>query len=95
MLFGDTDVKYAIWELRFHLVQASARWHGGGDRDNFIVTGGGGNQTIGKYRGVAWHITGGFLLRSGDHIKFWHRMIFFGGWAGKWMTMPLFGDNMD
>ena len=95
MLLGDADIKDPVGKALLHLVETGARGHGSGNRNNLVILFGSRHQPLGKDRGIAWRITGRFLLGTGDHIEFGHRMVFFGGRAGKGMALALFRDNMD
>jgi len=70
MLLGDADVIDAIGEEFGELVEACARRHGGGDRDDALVVLRFLDQRFGKNRRVGRRVGWGLGLGAGHDVEF-------------------------
>ena len=76
-------------------VEAGARRHGGGDRDDLVVALGLRDQRVGEDPGVGGRVGLRLGLRAGDDVEFGDAVIFVGRRLGRRVALALLGHDMD
>ncbi|CAM2741064.1 hypothetical protein KOXY103107_00785 [Komagataeibacter xylinus] len=94
MLLGNAHVKEAVGIGLGELVQTRAGRHGGGDRDDLVVSRGLADEFLGKHRGVAWRPGRALLLLAGDDIELGDGMILVTRRFGRAVAVAFFRDDM-
>ena len=95
MLFGNADIEGAIGEGLGEAVDAGARRHRGGDRDDLVVDLRFLDQLRGKDVLVARRAGLGLDLRAGDDVEFLDAVVFVLGGFGGAVALALLGHDMD
>ena len=95
MLFGNTNIKRAVGEGRAKAVEPGSARHCGGNRDDFFVAPGFGNQRLGKNCSVAWRPRRCLGLNARHDIKLLDTVIFVVGGLGIGIAFALLRHDMD
>ena len=96
MLLGNADVEGAVGKGRLDLVEAGARRHRRGDRDDLLVARHFVLQRLGEHRGIGRRAAARTLvLLARDDVELDHAMIFVGGIFGRAIALALLGHDMD
>ena len=95
MLLGDADIEAAFREALGELVEAGARRHRRGDRDDLAVGLGLGDQRLGEHRLVGRRVGDRLALLAGDDVELDHAVILVGARLGRRIALALLGHDMD